>query len=42
MSRPVAIRLAQLCKQYPGAHGLAVDHLDLEIPAGEIVALVGP
>src|SRR3546814_11895961 len=42
MSQPVAIRLTQLCKRYPGAGGLAVDHLDLEIPAGEIVALVGP
>jgi osmoprotectant transport system ATP-binding protein len=42
MSRPVAIRLTQLCKRYPDAAGLAVDHLDLEIPAGEIVALVGP
>ena len=42
MSRPVAIRLSQLCKRYPGSAGLAVDHLDLEIPAGEIVALVGP
>ncbi len=42
MSRPVAIRLVQVCKRYPGADDLAVDHLDLEIPAGEIVALVGP
>ena len=42
MSSPVAIRLSQLCKRYPGAPGLAVDHLDLEIPTGEIVALVGP
>ncbi|HAS13318.1 MAG TPA: proline/glycine betaine ABC transporter ATP-binding protein [Acidimicrobiaceae bacterium] len=42
MSQPVAIRLEQVCKRYPGAAGLAVDHLDLEIPTGEIVALVGP
>jgi osmoprotectant transport system ATP-binding protein len=38
----VAIRLEQVCKRYPGAADLAVDHLDLEIPTGEIVALVGP
>jgi osmoprotectant transport system ATP-binding protein len=42
VSAPVAIRLAQLSKRYPGATGPAVDHLDLEIPTGQIVALVGP
>ena len=42
MPAPAAIRLVQVCKRYPGSPGLAVDHLDLEIPAGEIVALVGP
>ena len=42
MSGQAAIRLAGLTKRYPGAHRPAVDHLDLEIPAGEIVALVGP
>lgn len=42
MARPVAIRLAGLTKRYPGASSPAVDHLDLEIPTGEIVALVGP
>ncbi|MGK2929650.1 MAG: ABC transporter ATP-binding protein [Acidimicrobiales bacterium] len=42
MSGQAAIRLAGLTKQYPGSERPAVDHLDLEIPAGEIVALVGP
>ena len=42
MSGQAAIRLAGLTKQYPGARRPAVDHLDLEMPAGEIVALVGP
>ncbi len=42
MSGQAAIRLVGLTKRYPGASRPAVDHLDLEIPAGEIVALVGP
>ncbi|MDE0803772.1 MAG: ATP-binding cassette domain-containing protein [Acidimicrobiales bacterium] len=42
MSGQAAIRLAALTKQYPGSERPAVDHLDLEMPAGEIVALVGP
>lgn len=42
MSGQAAIRLAGLTKTYPGTARPAVDHLDLEIPAGEIVALVGP
>ncbi len=42
MSGQAAIRLAGLTKQYPGTDRPAVDHLDLEMPAGEIVALVGP
>ncbi len=29
-------------KRYPGSDGLAVDHLTLEVPAGEICVLVGP
>jgi osmoprotectant transport system ATP-binding protein len=37
-----AIRLDALTKRYPGADADAVHELDLEIPAGEIVALVGP
>ncbi len=41
MSTP-ALTLRGLAKRYPGASGAAVDGLDLEIGAGEIVALVGP
>ncbi|HEX4903231.1 MAG TPA: ABC transporter ATP-binding protein [Acidimicrobiales bacterium] len=37
-----AIRLEALTKRYPGATADAVHELDLEMPAGEIVALVGP
>jgi osmoprotectant transport system ATP-binding protein len=37
-----AIRLEGLTKRYPGAARLAVDHLDLVMPEGELVALVGP
>jgi len=37
-----AIRLDALTKRYPGAASDAVHELDLEIPPGEIVALVGP
>jgi osmoprotectant transport system ATP-binding protein len=39
---PVAIRLQGVTKRYPGAAADAVHRLDLEMPAGEIVALVGP
>ena len=42
MSGQAAIRLAGLTKRYPGAERPAVDSLELEMPAGEIVALVGP
>jgi osmoprotectant transport system ATP-binding protein len=42
MPSPVAIRLEGVTKRYPGATADAVHELDLEIPAGEIVALVGP
>ncbi|HEX6165857.1 MAG TPA: ABC transporter ATP-binding protein [Acidimicrobiales bacterium] len=37
-----AIRLDALTKTYPGAAAPAVTGLDLEIPPGELVALVGP
>jgi osmoprotectant transport system ATP-binding protein len=37
-----AIRLDHLTKRYPGATRPAVDDLDLEVPEGELVALVGP
>ncbi|HEX6238931.1 MAG TPA: ABC transporter ATP-binding protein [Acidimicrobiales bacterium] len=40
--RGAAIQLEQLTKVYPGAGAPAVDHLDLEVPRGELVALVGP
>ncbi|PZS19145.1 MAG: ABC transporter [Pseudonocardiales bacterium] len=36
------IRLEQLTKRFPGQREVAVEALDLEIPAGEIVVLVGP
>lgn len=36
------IRLTGLTKAYEGADRLAVDHLSLEIPDGEIVILIGP
>jgi osmoprotectant transport system ATP-binding protein len=39
---PAAILLRALTKAYPGAARPAVDHLDLEIPEGQLVALVGP
>jgi len=38
----VAISLRGVTKTYPGTAAPAVDSLDLEIPAGGIVALVGP
>jgi osmoprotectant transport system ATP-binding protein len=37
-----AIRLEQVTKQYEGASTPAVAALDLEVPTGELVALVGP
>ncbi len=39
---PIAIRLEELCKQYPREPQPAVDHLSLDVPEGEIVILVGP
>jgi osmoprotectant transport system ATP-binding protein len=38
----IAIRLDRLTKQYPGSSRPAVNALDLEIPRGELIALVGP
>jgi osmoprotectant transport system ATP-binding protein len=38
----VSIRLERVTKRYPGQPQPAVDAVDLEVPAGEIVALVGP
>jgi osmoprotectant transport system ATP-binding protein len=39
---PSAIALRGVTKQYPGAPQPAVTALDLDIPEGELVALVGP
>jgi osmoprotectant transport system ATP-binding protein len=41
-TRETMIRLDALTKRYPGQADLAVDHLSLEVPEGEIVVLVGP
>ena len=38
----VPISLKKLTKRYPGTEKAAVDEVDLEIPAGEIVVFVGP
>lgn len=41
--RPAArLELRGLLKQYPGSDHPAVDHLTLEVPAGEICVFVGP
>jgi osmoprotectant transport system ATP-binding protein len=37
-----SVRYEEATKQYPGASEPAVDHLSLEVPAGEICVLVGP
>ena len=39
---PAIIRARELTKVYPGADAAAVDHLDLEVRAGEIFGLLGP
>jgi osmoprotectant transport system ATP-binding protein len=36
------IELEDVTKDYPNTHRPAVDHITMEIPAGEIVMLVGP
>lgn len=36
------LRLSALTKQYPGAERPAVDHLDLDVAAGELLVLIGP
>ncbi len=41
-SYTTAIRLHGVTKQFDGASAPAVDALDLEVPAGSIVALIGP
>jgi osmoprotectant transport system ATP-binding protein len=37
-----SVRYAGASKRYPSSTVAAVDHLDLEVPAGEICVLVGP
>jgi osmoprotectant transport system ATP-binding protein len=37
-----SLEFHEATKRYPGADGPAVDHLTLEVPAGEICVLVGP
>ena len=37
-----SVRYEETTKRYPGASEPAVDHLTLEVPAGEICVLVGP
>ena len=37
-----AIRLEHVTKRYPGSDAPAVDALDLDVPSGELVAMVGP
>jgi osmoprotectant transport system ATP-binding protein len=36
------IRLEGLVKQFPGAARATIDHLDLEVDAGEVCVLIGP
>lgn len=36
------LTLTDLCKRYPTGNHAIVDHLNLEIPAGELVTLLGP
>lgn len=38
----IAVRVRGLRKRYPGAPRRAVDDLDLDVPAGRVVALLGP
>jgi osmoprotectant transport system ATP-binding protein len=38
----VEIKLERLCKTYPGGHGVAVEDVSMDIPAGKIVIFVGP
>lgn len=41
-SHGVPISLKDLVKQYPGTDKAAVNHVNMEIPAGELVVFVGP
>jgi osmoprotectant transport system ATP-binding protein len=40
--RALPLEFQDVVKRYPGADDVAVDHLSLEVPAGEICVLVGP
>jgi osmoprotectant transport system ATP-binding protein len=40
--RALPLEFRDVVKRYPGADDAAVDHLSLEVPAGEICVLVGP
>jgi ATP-binding cassette subfamily C protein CydC len=39
---PVAVELAGVCVRYQSDRGLALDGLDLDLPAGRRIAVVGP
>jgi putative spermidine/putrescine transport system ATP-binding protein len=39
---PPRLRLESLAKRYPGAERATVDQVDLEVPAGQLLALLGP
>jgi osmoprotectant transport system ATP-binding protein len=41
-SQAASLEFREATKEYPGAPSPAVDHLSLEVPAGEICVLVGP
>src|SRR5690606_19694206 len=36
-----SIRLCEITFRYPGAHRKALDHLSVEIPANQVIGLVG-
>ena len=40
--RAASLEFKEATKTYPGSDRPAVDHLSLEVPAGEICVLVGP
>jgi osmoprotectant transport system ATP-binding protein len=41
-SQAATLEFRDVVKRYPGAPRLAIDHLSLEVPAGDICVLVGP
>jgi putative spermidine/putrescine transport system ATP-binding protein len=42
LGSPLHLRLESLAKRYPGADRATVDHVDLEVQAGQLLALLGP